>query len=198
MLMPEEINSKRNRLADDGTLSKILFYVIVRQLQRPAGLGLVYADNCYNRIAHPMASMVFQSFGVPTSATESILTMIQNMEFYLRTGYGDSNGCDGWVGNSSRNVRKTQGICQGNGAALAAWTFMSIPMIATQCKKVFCAHLIAPISSQQGHLSGSYLLMMPIFSIWRCADMKMCSKRTQNSKMALSTGENYSFQLLVL
>jgi hypothetical protein len=54
---------------------------------------LVDADNCYNHIAHPMVPMVFQSFGVPTSTVESILTMIQNMKFYLRTGYGDSNGC---------------------------------------------------------------------------------------------------------
>ncbi len=58
-LMPEEIYSKRNCLADDGTLSKVLFYDIVRQLRRPAGLASVDADNCYDRIAHPMASMVF-------------------------------------------------------------------------------------------------------------------------------------------
>jgi hypothetical protein len=28
-LMPEEVYSERNRLADDGTLSKVLFYDIV-------------------------------------------------------------------------------------------------------------------------------------------------------------------------
>jgi hypothetical protein len=91
-LMPEEIYSEWNCLADDGTLSKVLFYDIVRQLQRPAGLVLADANNCYNCIAHPMTSMVFQSFGVPTSAVKSILTRIQNIKFYLRTGYGDSNG----------------------------------------------------------------------------------------------------------
>ena len=64
-LMPEEVFSKRNRLAEDGTLSKILFYDMVRQLCHPAGLALVDVDNCYDRIAHPMASMVFQAFGVP-------------------------------------------------------------------------------------------------------------------------------------
>jgi hypothetical protein len=69
-LMPEEVYSERNRLSEVGTLSKVLFYDIVRQLRRPAGLALVDADNCYDRIAHPMASMVFQSFGVPTPAIE--------------------------------------------------------------------------------------------------------------------------------
>ncbi len=85
-LMPEEVYSKRNRLADDGTLSKILYYDIVRQLQRPAGLALVDADNCYNRICHPMASMIFQEFGVPTPAIVSMLSTIQDMKVSLRTG----------------------------------------------------------------------------------------------------------------
>jgi len=52
-LMPEEVYSERNRLTDDGTLSKVLFYDIVRQFRRPAGLASVDADNCYDRIHHP-------------------------------------------------------------------------------------------------------------------------------------------------
>ena len=91
-MMPEEVFSERNRLADDGTLSKVLFYDIARQLRRPAGLASVDADNCYDRIAHPMASMVFQAFGVPTGPIRSMLTTIQDLRFYLRTGYGDSSG----------------------------------------------------------------------------------------------------------
>ncbi len=47
-LMPEEVYSKRNCLADDGTLSKVLFHDIVWQLRHPTGLVLVDADNCYN------------------------------------------------------------------------------------------------------------------------------------------------------
>jgi hypothetical protein len=62
-LMPEEIYSEKNRLADDGTLVKVLFYDIVRQTRRPAGISAVDADNCYDRIAHPIASLVFQAWG---------------------------------------------------------------------------------------------------------------------------------------
>ncbi len=131
-LMPEEIFSEKNWLADDGTLSKVLFYDIVRQLQHPAGLALVDADNCYNHMAHPMASMVFQLFGAPTSAIESILTTIQNMKFYLLTDYSDSDGCAGGVDDPSGDKRKKQGMCQGNGTAPAAWTITTIPMIAAQ------------------------------------------------------------------
>jgi hypothetical protein len=45
-------------------------------------------------------------------------------------------------------------MCQGSGATLAAWTVMGILMIAAQRRKDYGAHLIAPISSQQGHLIG--------------------------------------------
>jgi hypothetical protein len=45
-LIPEEIYRKRNRLADDGTLAKVLFYDIIRQTRRPAGISVVDADNC--------------------------------------------------------------------------------------------------------------------------------------------------------
>ena len=110
--MPEEVYSERNRLAEDGTLSKVLFYDIVRQLRRLAGLASVDADNCYDQIAHPMASMVFQSFGVPTPAIESMLTTIQNMKFFLRTGYGDSTKYAGGESMDVTDPVKTQGMCQ--------------------------------------------------------------------------------------
>ena len=63
-LMPEEICSEKNRLADDGTLVKVLFYDIVRQTRLPSGIGAVDADNCYDRIAHPITLLIFQSLGV--------------------------------------------------------------------------------------------------------------------------------------
>ncbi len=83
-----------------------------------------------------MASMVFQSFGVPTSAVESILTTIQNMKFYLPTDYVDSYGFADGADDSSGDRRKKQGMCQGNGTAPAAWTVMTIPMITTQRRKI--------------------------------------------------------------
>jgi hypothetical protein len=42
-----------------------------------------------------MALMVFQSFGVPTKAIESVLTTIQNLKFFLCTGYANSKGYAG-------------------------------------------------------------------------------------------------------
>ncbi len=112
ILMPEELFSKRNSLADDSTLSKVLFYDIVWQLPHPASLASMDANNCYNRIAHPMASMVFQLCGVLAPAAESIRKTIQNLESFLLMGYGNSTGYAGRVHDSFGDSRKTQGMHQ--------------------------------------------------------------------------------------
>jgi hypothetical protein len=57
--MLEEIFSKKNRMADDGTLYKTLFYDITWQARVPVAIASVKASNCYNRIAHAIASMIF-------------------------------------------------------------------------------------------------------------------------------------------
>jgi hypothetical protein len=80
--MANKIFSKKNRMADNGTLAKTLFYDLVCQSRCPAGLSLVDANNCYDRIVHANASLVCQSFGVPQEAIGSMLRMIQEMKFF--------------------------------------------------------------------------------------------------------------------
>ena len=88
-LMPEEIFSKKNQMADNRTLCKTLFYNITRQARVPAAIASVDASNCYDRIAYAMASLIFKAFGVPHTAVETMLGAIENMKFFLRTGFGD-------------------------------------------------------------------------------------------------------------
>ncbi len=135
---------------DNDTLAKVIFYDIVCQTQRPAGIAAVDVDNCHNQIAHPIASLVFQSMGAPITATTSMLSTIQDMKFYLRTGYGDSKEFARPTG-----VIKTQGLCQGNGAALAGWTTTNITMINAHKRKDYCTHLVNPISEGGLHIVGS-------------------------------------------
>ncbi len=77
-LMPEEIFSEKNRMAKDGTLCKTLFYNITRQVHVPAAIALVDASNCYDRIAHAIALLIFQAFRVPTTAVKIMLGVIEN------------------------------------------------------------------------------------------------------------------------
>jgi hypothetical protein len=53
------------------------FYDITRQARAPAAIASIDTLNCYNRIAHTMASLVFQAFGVPSLAVESMLGTIE-------------------------------------------------------------------------------------------------------------------------
>jgi hypothetical protein len=53
-------------------------------------IASVDASNCYDRIAHAMALLIFQAFRVPITAVETMLGAIENMKFFLNTGFGDS------------------------------------------------------------------------------------------------------------
>ncbi len=148
-LMPERIFSKKNRMADNGTLCKTLFYDITRKAHVPTAITSVDALNCYDRIAHAIASMIFQAFRVPTTTVESMLGAIENMKFFLCTGFGDSKLFAG----GSISI-KMQGLCQGNGASPAGWPVISICVLGAHGKKRHGAKFYCPISKMQHHLSA--------------------------------------------
>ncbi len=84
-LIPEEIFSKQNCTANDGGLAKTLFYDIARQTRSPAAIPSVDASNCYDRIAHAMASLFFQSFGVKSATVSAMCVCISGLR--LQMGY---------------------------------------------------------------------------------------------------------------
>lgn len=147
-LIPDEIFSERQRMADDGILAKTLFYDISRQLRTPAALASVDAANCYDRVAHAVASMVFQAFGATEHSTISMLTAIQQMKFFLRTAFGDSNNAVG-----SRIHLKTQGFMQGNGASPAGWTVVSITILKAHQEQGHGATFHSPVSGVAKNIS---------------------------------------------
>ncbi len=148
-LMPEEVFSKQNKMADNGTITKVLTNDIIRQTRRSVGLASVDADNCYDRIAHAIASLVFQAFGVRLSASEAMLTTIQEMKIFLCTGFGDSMN----FASLTLSI-KTQGLCQGNGASPAGWAVVSICIISAHKKKGHGAHFTCPITKLKSHIAG--------------------------------------------
>ena len=147
--MPEEIYSERNKTADNGTLAKVIFLDIVRQTRLSAGLSSVDAAQCYDSVAHAIASLVVQAFGVPEETVHSMLTTIEEMKYFLRTAYEDSK--------SFRGIKfeiKFQGLCQGNGAAPAGRALISITILNAHKKKGHGAHCCCPISRKTGHLAA--------------------------------------------
>jgi hypothetical protein len=140
-LMPDEIFSEKNRMADNGTLAKTFFYDLVCQSQRPAGLSLVNADNCYNRIAHAIALLVCQLFGVPQEAIGLMLRTIQEMKIFLHTAFGDSKTAAGL-----HMEIKMQGLCQENGAAPAGWAVVSKTILHAHKRKGHGMKIVCPVS----------------------------------------------------
>ncbi len=110
---------------------------------------MVDADNCYDRITHAIASLVFQVFGIPLTAVESMLNTIQEIKFFLRMGFGDSMDFA-----SSKFEIKTQGLCQGNRASLAGWAVVSICIINAHKKKGHGTHFVCPITKLKSHIMG--------------------------------------------
>ncbi len=150
-LMPEEIFSEINRMANDGTLCKTIFYNITRQARVPVAIASVDASNCYDRIAHAMASMIFQAFGVPTTAIELMLGAIENIKFFLHTGFRDSKTFAG--GGVSI---KMQGLCQGNGTLPAGLAVISTCILNAHGKKGHGAKFVCPIMKLKHHLSAIF------------------------------------------
>lgn len=129
-LMMEEIFSELRCTAEDGALSKILFYNIVRSSRLAAAISSVDAANCYDSIAHAIASLVFQACGMPVEGIEVMLPAIQDMKYFLRTAFGDSKNFQG-----SKIEVKYQGLCQGNVAAPAGWAAISITILGAHKRK---------------------------------------------------------------
>jgi hypothetical protein len=77
-----------------------------------------------------MASLIYQAFGVPSSAIATMLGAIEKMNFFLRTGFGDSTKFAG--GGVSI---KAQGMTQGNGALPAGWAVISICILNAHGKR---------------------------------------------------------------
>ena len=86
--MPEEICSEKDKTADDCPLAKFILHDIVRQARTSAELSYIDATNCYESIAHAIASLVLQAFVAPLEAVESMLTAIEEMKYFLQTVYG--------------------------------------------------------------------------------------------------------------
>jgi hypothetical protein len=148
-LMQEEIFSEVGKTAEDGGLAKVLFYDIVRQCRLSAAISSIDAANCYDSIAHAIASLIFQACGVQSDAVEAMLSAIQDMKYFLRTAYGDSKQFRG-----SKIEVKYQGLCQGNGAAPAGWAAISITILRAHKRRGYSATFVCPVSKEEIKLAA--------------------------------------------
>ena len=116
-LIPDDQYAERESDGQDGAFMKRLVYDSSRLMKIALGIVSEDASNCYDRIAHPFCSLVFQAFGVAIASIIAMLACIQRMKFYLRTAFGESPGfMTALLGTI------IQGLCQGNAASPAGWS----------------------------------------------------------------------------
>lgn len=83
---------------------------ISRQMRLPLAIASVDAQSCYDRIAHPVASLACQRLGVPAPIMVAMFATIPAMRFYLRTACGDSETFYGGGRYPNRRTNSSRGL----------------------------------------------------------------------------------------
>jgi hypothetical protein len=124
--IPQEIyGGRKNHEAIEVALNRRLITDILHQRHTPLAVAsTVDAQNCYDRIAHSITSLVTQWLQVDPRAIVAMLFTIQGMRFFLRTAFGNSMAFYG-----GRQTVPLQGGCQGNKGTPALWLVISLVLI---------------------------------------------------------------------
>jgi hypothetical protein len=150
--IPEEcVGSRRNHQASDVSLNRRLFCDIACQKKCLAAICCVDLEQCYDRIAHSIASLRARWWGVPQLAITCLLTTVQLMLFFLHTAHGDSDSfysaSTNQAAQNDGNIHPYQGTCQGNGAGPSLFLGVSTPCVLYMHGKGFAAHLVSTFST---------------------------------------------------
>jgi hypothetical protein len=100
------------------------------------------ADKCYNRINHIIMSLLLLAIIGSMGPVVAMLHPIQTVKFFQRTARGDLTTFMGGRGRDN----PLQGLCQGNGAALACWLISSLLLMHGYRKKGFGSCILSPMS----------------------------------------------------
>ena len=110
--VPIECFAKKGSNCISAVMAKIMFCDESRIHHHPTCIGGNDFADCYDRMAHPPASIALQSFGLSQQVIRVLLIAMQTMRFFLRTGFGESSRS---YGGSTENP--TLSLGQGNAAA---------------------------------------------------------------------------------
>ena len=141
-MVPEEIFSEKEKMAEDTILQHVLVYDPAQQWKRPLVLASVDTVQCYDRVAHAMMALALSAYKVRQSSVIGMLQPIQCMEYYLRTGYDESSTYSGGKDN------KEQWLCQGNTVAPSMWKQISTLVIDAPKRHKHGIPIKSPISKK--------------------------------------------------
>ncbi len=117
-IVPVEQFAKHGSQASEGVVTSGLFCDIVRALHRTAAIESIDFANCYNAVAHPIASIALQCVKVQKVMVAMMLSVLQTMKWYLKSAFGQSPTYFG--GNADNPL---MGFGQGNGASPPGYVY---------------------------------------------------------------------------
>jgi hypothetical protein len=127
--------AKRGSQAAHGVVASGLFCDIACALHRMAAIESVDFANCYNAVAHPIASIALQSFKVRKVMVAMMLSVLQTMKWYLKTAFGQS--ATAFCGTLDDPL---MGFRQGNGASPSGFLAVNTLLIKVYQRQGHGAH----------------------------------------------------------
>ena len=88
-----------------------------------------------------------RSYGIPSAPIESMLSTIQDMQYYTFTFHGMSNSSFG--GKEKGYKSKPNGMGQGNGAGPPVWSVVSSKMFQVMHHRNASTTITSPISKEE-------------------------------------------------
>ena len=89
-IVPAEQFAKWGLQASHGVLALGLFCDIACALHRTSAIESVDLANCYNAVAHHIANVALQSFKVRKVMVVMMLYVVETMQWFLKTAFGQS------------------------------------------------------------------------------------------------------------
>ena len=167
-LLPPELFARSGTSATEGCIARIIWCDINMTLNRSFSVQNCDLGQCYDAINHVAASVALQSFGVPMKAADVMHTVLQEMKFWLRSAFGDSD-----APFSGSDLDPTMGEGQGSGGAPPTWTSISTLMIRLLKKHGFHT----PLKGSWSDVTLHILAILFVDDI----DMLLAALSTQNN-----------------
>jgi hypothetical protein len=114
--------SRRGKMAISTVLLKRLSYDIIRQTRMDACMFDNDATACYDRMIPSIAMLKSRRAGMSQAATQVLRTLLERMQYHVRTAYGISTEA------FSNLIEWLLGVMQGGGHSRTLWALTSSVM----------------------------------------------------------------------
>ena len=106
-MVPEEIYNKKGKTVGGAILQQVFTCDFAWQYKCPLIIVSLDTTQCYDIVTHTMMILTLVAHKVRQQSVIRMISPIQNMEYYLRTGSGESTT------HAGGKHGKKQGLCQG-------------------------------------------------------------------------------------